>query len=166
MITQERLKELLDYNPDTGVFTWRISRGSSKKGDIAGSRNSKGYWRIQLLGKEYLGHRLAFIWMTGSCPDRVDHKNRIYDDLRWSNLRPATNSQNQANKEKNPDNTSGYKNVYWREDRKRWIVVVQKDGQKYRNGSYECIQDAITAANDLRKNLYGEFAYYEEYRND
>ncbi|QKE54181.1 homing endonuclease [Salmonella phage vB_SalS_SA001] len=166
MITQERLKELLEYNPDTGIFTWKVSRGPIKKGSIAGSKNSKGYWRIQVLGKEYLAHRLAFIWMTGSCPDRVDHENRIYDDLKWDNLRSATNSQNQANKGKNPGNTSGYKNVYWRENRKRWIVVVQKDGQKYRNGSYEHIQDAINAANDLRKNLYGEFAYYEEYRND
>lgn len=94
------LKELLSYNPETGLFVWLKNRGRlAKCGSVAGSLDTHGYLHITISGKIYLSHRLAFLFMTGEFPiDCVDHINRVRTDNRWCNLRDATKRQNSNNK--------------------------------------------------------------------
>jgi phospholipid N-methyltransferase len=83
MLTQERLKELLIYNPDTGVFTHKILRRGRARGSVAGCRHHTGYIFIQLDEKKHLAHRLAFLYMTGALPaNHTDHINGIEHDNR------------------------------------------------------------------------------------
>ena len=103
MITQTRLKELLNYDPISGIFTWKTSRGGRKPGSIAGTKCiHKGYITIQIDGTLYRAHRLAFLYMIGRLPeDQVDHIDRCKDNNAWSNLRECTQAENQLNKYNN-----------------------------------------------------------------
>tara|TARA_R110002126_G_C10195847_1_gene476394 strand:- start:25 stop:531 length:507 start_codon:yes stop_codon:yes gene_type:complete len=100
-VSQDRLKELLNYDPITGIFT-RIKRSSNNDviGKSVGSSDcSKGYLRISIDGVRYKAHRLAYLYMTGDWPlEVVDHINGVKHDNRWCNLRPATLSQNGSNR--------------------------------------------------------------------
>ena len=86
MISQGELKEVLEYNPDTGVFIWRKPNGNRVKvGNVAGNKSVNGYIRIKIK-KEYLAHRLAYLYMIGNFPENdIDHINHIKDDNRWVN---------------------------------------------------------------------------------
>jgi hypothetical protein len=112
MITQSSLKEALDYDPNTGMFRWKVSAGSVKAGDVAGTYMD-GYRHIQIDGRIYRAHRLAWLYVRGRWPeDGVDHKNGIRDDNRIDNLREATDVQNKQNTIKpRSHNTSGYLGV-------------------------------------------------------
>src|SRR5262249_3674854 len=98
-LTYARLREVLDYDPETGVFRWRVCRGPRASGSMAGCPNSDHRIYIKIDGQNYLASPLAYLWMTGTLPDdqQVDHINRDPSDNRWINLRLATHSQNQAN---------------------------------------------------------------------
>lgn len=100
-LTHDFLKSILDYCPDAGTFRWKEGycfRGT-KPGDLAGYPHHKGYWRIEIRGKDYAMHRLAWFYMTGEWPpDQIDHINRRKDDNRWCNLREESNGQNMANR--------------------------------------------------------------------
>jgi hypothetical protein len=102
MLTQERLKELLYYDPETGIFT-RIGMSTKSQrtdliGVIAGGPTSDGYKRIAIEGGRYRSHRLAWLYMTSEWPkDEIDHKNRIRTDNRWANIRAATSTLNKQN---------------------------------------------------------------------
>jgi hypothetical protein len=114
MITQEELKESLDYNPETGLFTWKIKpRLRSEAGDIAGTY-ALGYISICYRQKFYRAHRLAWLYIYGEWPEnQIDHINRIRDDNRICNLRLSTNSENGQNKIKaNKNNSSGLLGVF------------------------------------------------------
>ncbi len=102
-LTQKRLKELLHYSPDTGVFTWLVTRGRyTKTGSVAGGWNGTGYRIISIDGKRYLAHRLAFMYIKGSFPkDQTDHINKVRHDNKWSNLRESTQRQNHENRRNN-----------------------------------------------------------------
>src|SRR6267142_482821 len=98
-MTQDELKSILHYDPDTGIWTWLINHRSVSKGSTAGYRNVDGYWIIIYKDKRYRAHRLAFLYMTGKLPiDEVDHKNEIKDDNKWKNLRECTGQQNKHNR--------------------------------------------------------------------
>jgi hypothetical protein len=102
-VSLERLKELLHYDPETGAWTRRVAvgrHGRYRAGSPAGTINPKlGYVVICIDYQHYYGHRLAWLYMTGEWPsDEVDHKNLVRHDLRWENLREATETQNRRNR--------------------------------------------------------------------
>ncbi len=129
MITVRELREILDYSQETGVFTNKISRSSvAQRGTVAGSLNQEGYRQIGIGGRVYLGHRLAWLWMTGDWPKHgIDHANGLVDDNSWANLRDATHSENCANRKS--INKHGYKGVVLAGQ--RWYAQNRKDGKLY-----------------------------------
>ena len=98
-LTQDRLKELLHYDPETGIFTRRVNRrGGAKAGVAVGYPDKTGYMCFKLLGKHRKIHRLAFLYMEGVFPpDQVDHINGDRADNRWANLRHSNAQENAHN---------------------------------------------------------------------
>lgn len=117
-VTLARLKAVLRYAPDDGSWVWLVATSPKiKPGDPAGSVMGNGYWRVGLDGKDYLAHRLAWFYMTGSWPKLfVDHANGDHTDNRWANLREADHVLNQANRKRSTNNTTGFKGVTRRQD--------------------------------------------------
>jgi hypothetical protein len=112
MLTQERLKQLLDYSPDTGLFYWRVTRSGVKAGRAAGHTTEAGYIRITIEGRRYLAHVLAVLFMTGEFPQgQVDHRDLNTGNNIWSNLRVTTQSLNCANCRPRSTNKIGLKGV-------------------------------------------------------
>ena len=160
MISQAQLKEVLEYNHDTGVFTWIKSIGGIKVGDVAGNKNDEGYIVFMVKRKQYKAHRLSYLYMTGNFPkNSIDHINHIRHDNRWTNLRDATHSQNQANRVKHKNNKSGYKGVCWSKTNKRWCAVIVYMKKKMHLGYYTTPQEASEAYRKKSIELNGEFSY-------
>ena len=144
-LTQNRLKELLHYDPETGIFTWRVSRRGAKSGSVAGVHDN-GYIRIKIDYELYLAHRLTFLYMEGYFPEyHVDHKNRIRDDNRWSNLRHVSRQCNQRNASIAKDNTSGITGVCWHKNNKKWMSRITIEGNHDNIGSFDSLRDAAKA---------------------
>ena len=95
---QTTLKKLLDYDPQTGLFKWRVNQPPrGKLGERAGCDNGNGYVRVTISGAKYYAHRLAFLWVLGTFPEKVDHINGNRRDNRWCNLRDVSQAVNMAN---------------------------------------------------------------------
>ena len=158
MIAQDRLMEVLEYSPETGVFTWTQRRRGVKVGEECG-RISKahGYREICVDGVLSRAHRLAFIYMTGNCPKYVDHINCVKTDNRWDNLRACTHSQNMVNTELQADNTSGVKGVVWDKHRSKWRAQATIRGKKYNLGRYDDKGAAIEAYRRKMVEEHGDF---------
>ena len=134
MITQEQLKELLEYDEITGIFIWKI-RASSQVyiGDKAGHLDNKGYIRIKIKGKRYQAHTLAFLYIEGFLPDLIDHKNRIRHDNSWDNLRESTPKLNSGNTICN----NIFVGVSWNKSRLRWRAYTCISGKRKDLGSFK-----------------------------
>lgn len=162
---QQKLKSVLDYDPETGFFCWKAEksndRTNSRVGKVVGSRASNGYWRIWLFGEERMAHRLAWLWMTGEWPAPgidIDHKDADRANNIWSNLRLATRSQNNANCKRPSPNKSGLKGVYFHKAAQKWCVQIKKDGRRIYLGLFLSKEDAKAVHDAKALELYGEFA--------
>jgi hypothetical protein len=160
MLTQERLKELLTYDPATGVFRNRIDRGHVKAGAVAGNTHStKRYRYISIDSRRYFAHRLAWLYMTGEWPkDQIDHINCIRDDNSWSNLREATNSQNHANIGKRRDNKTGYKGVFRRKDTGKYSARIRINGVQVHLGHFGTAEEAAAIYAEAANVAFDDFA--------
>lgn len=159
-LTAKRLRECVDYNPATGVFTWINASGRrTKNGDRAGSFNRAiGYRVIGIDGVRYYEHRLAWLWMTGAWPEKdIDHKNRNKSDNRWENLREATMAQNIANIGSWRHNTSGLKGAHWSKAAQRWSSRL---GKRHL-GLFDTKEDAHAAYVKAATQKFGEFVSSE-----
>lgn len=112
-LTQQRLKEVLHYDSESGVFTWATNRTRASKGKIAGGNDGHGYWLICIDGVKYPAHRLAWLYVHGFFPDEVDHQNHVRTDNRLINLRATNRSGNARNISKPSTNKSGVIGVSW-----------------------------------------------------
>ena len=163
-ITQERLKELFSYDPETGEFVWLIKRRGTKGiGRVAGWPNKLGYIYIALDKKKFCAHRLAWLYVHGEMPDgEIDHINRDPSDNRIANLRVSTRAENLWNIAKPVTNTSGYKNVYvYKGDckrQKRYNAMIKVNGRRRSLGYFHTAEEAHEAYCEAAKRLHGEFA--------
>ena len=160
-ITQHVVKGLLRYDPDAGVFSWR-QRSSDmhmwnarNSGKPAGRINPKnGYIYVTVLYRAFTAQRLAFLYMRGEMPEFVDHINGDRADNRWSNLRPATASDNSANSVRAPGK-SGHRGVFARSG--RWYARIYKNNQMFPLGRFNTKEEAIAAYTAAAIEKFGEF---------
>lgn len=153
-LTQERLKELLHYCPDSGAWTWLKSMGTKKASSVAGYVDAKGYRIISVDGRQRSGARLAFLYMTGKTPDIVDHINRKRDDDRWSNLRSVSRSENNQNTAMRADNTSGHTGVGFHKARGRWWARIYANGEHRSLGLHDTAEAAAEAYREAKAKLH------------
>lgn len=152
MLTQERLKALFVYDPGSGLFSRKVARGPAPAGAIASRRNRDGYCRVTIDGSDYLCHRLAFLYMTGSMPaEEVDHINHVRDDNRWINLRQVSRSENSMNKRRYRNSSRPVPGVVRRGD--VWIATIWKDGIQIHIGSFRAVSDAIAARRKAQQEM-------------
>lgn len=146
-ISQEKLKSILDYDRETGVFTWKKSYCShSIIGKKAGNKHPNGYIRIQVLGKMYRAHRLAWLIVYGYLPENaIDHINRNASDNRISNLREVSTVCNIRNTGNFSHNTSGVKGVCWSKSKNMWEPKIKVMGLTKHLGRYRDFDDAVCA---------------------
>lgn len=147
--TQERLKELFDYDPATGVvraltFRRHGARGRYEKGDVIGYPDANGYLKATVDGKPYALHRVVWKWMTGDePPEYLDHKNRVRHDNSWANLRAADASLNGANKAvRRPSGSAG---VRPGAAAGTWFASFTHRGEHYHLGTFSDEESALAA---------------------
>jgi hypothetical protein len=159
MLTAERLREVLRYDPVTGLFIRRCRAGRKHAGEVAGSATRNGYRSICVDNGRYLAHRLAWLYMNGSWPERqIDHKDRDRSNNRWTNLRLATPSGNTANSRRRSTNTSGFKGVCWDKSRNRWAAYITVGYRHIYLGRFAAVEDAHDAYLAAAQQHFGEFA--------
>ena len=160
-ITQCRLKELLEYDAGSGLFTWKKDMAAHvHAGDIAGNMDGKGYWMVTVDGKGRLAHRLAWLYVYGEWPDgEIDHINHQITDNRIDNLRVVTRRGNMMNRAIGSNNTSGHMGVMWKTDKKRWKAYIHVNGKQKHLGYFKDIKDAIIA----RQAAIIEYGYHENH---
>lgn len=161
MITHQRLTELLHYSPETGIFTWLVSRGQAKAGDIAGASLGERYHQITLDYVPYSSHRLAIFYVTGEWPLVVDHKSYGEASDAISNLRVATFQQNRWNSP--PKNGhSKWKGVTFDGGRKKcWKMAFQMPNGLRIQRRYEDEREAAEEYMFLAIEHHGEFVRLE-----
>lgn len=154
-LTQAQLKELLSYDPETGVFTWLNGKLAGKK---AGP-NSNGYLFIGINNKSYSQHRLAWLYVYGLFPIKViDHINGIISDNRICNLRECSDLENSWNAGVGRGNTSGFKGVSWHKPpNNKWRAQIKVFGKNILIGSYQTAELASAAYQAKARELHGEF---------
>lgn len=160
MLTQEKLKHFLHYDPDTGVFTWLRPRATHiKPGDTAGSIRTGGYIAIGLNGRLYQAHRLAWLYVYGELDDcEIDHINGLVNDNRIANIRIATISENRCNSRRRKDNKSGYKGVDFHKSSGKFRARIQVRGKAKSLGRFYTAEEAYAARCKAALELHGEFA--------
>lgn len=158
MLSQERLKEVIDYDPETGRFTWKVNKGrQAKAGNPAGSLMQNGYIIIRVDGHRVTAQRLAWLYMTGNQPgDTVDHINGIRDDNRFINLRSCSYSTNNSNKIKHRPNKHGMTGVSLNNRCKTrpYCASIKLDGRRKKLGNFSTPEEAHAAYVEAKNRLH------------
>jgi hypothetical protein len=157
-----KLRKILSYDPETGVFRWKVYRHATVGiGSIAGTVNKRGYVMIGTGGRVYQAHRLAWYYVTGLWPEHeIDHRNHVKTDNRFANLREATKTENNRNR-RFKLGKSGFKGVAYNEQIKKWNARIWQRGRSKILGAFDSAEEAHQAYRAAANEMHGEFATFE-----
>jgi len=159
-ITQERLKELFHYDPDTGLFTRLKTTGQRAFiGSVPLVKNSNGYLVVGIDYKTYKQHRLAYLYMTGVNPDQIDHIDQNRLNNKWVNLRNTNHLGNNRNKTKDHRNTSGVMGVGWNKPNRNWVSYIKVNSKLIHLGSRADYFEAVC----LRKSAEVKHGFHKNH---
>ena len=157
-LTAQRLRELLHYNPVTGVFTRRVSlRGDAYDfGKVAGSVTTAGYFSFNVDGRRYQAHRLAWLYVHGVWPaEQIDHRDTNRQNNAIDNLRESSHKGNHQNlRAAHEDSKTGLLGVSFDKDRRRWKAQIYADGKKHFLGRFDTAQQAHDAYLKSKRQLH------------
>jgi len=157
-----KAKELLNYDSETGIITWKVSRNKRIKiGSEAGTLHHTGYRHIGISindkSKSLQAHRLAWFITYSELPDIIDHVNGVKDDNSISNLRSCTQQQNTFNRGARKDNTSGFKGVSFNKMAKKFHARIVINGKNKHLGLFNTAKEASEVYEAKAKELFGEY---------
>ena len=156
MITQEEIRQRLQYNSSDGTLTWiSHKRRPDLIGTIAGSKNLNSHIQIYVNCKKYWAHRLVWLYHYGYMPKIIDHINGDPSDNRIENLRECSHSENLRNVGKSKSNTSGVKGVSWSKAAQKWEARCGKY-----LGLYETKEEAAKVVQEYREKNHGIFSHH------
>lgn len=161
-LTVSRLRHVLDYEPDTGVFRWRVTgSGISRAGAVAGAESNSGggkrYIKIRVDGKLYFAHRLAWLWTHGAWPDsQIDHIDGDGLNNSMRNLRKSNQTQNLGNTSKRSLSKERYKGITRRG--RSWVAQIRCNGVSAYLGMFSTPEAAAAAYDASALERFGEFA--------
>jgi hypothetical protein len=159
--SQQRLHQVLLYEPETGIFRWREDKGRMKAGDIAGDRTGNGYWRLRVDMVRYAAHRLAWKYVHGVDPSiYIDHINGNRLDNRICNLREADTNQNLFNGTPKAGKAVQYRGVNIRRrksGRETFYAIITAHGKGHWLGTFQSAEAASAAYEAKAKELFGEY---------
>jgi hypothetical protein len=156
MLTLDIVKNQLDYDKQTGLFTWNnVSKYHSEKNGREAGALCDGYVKISISGKKYSAHRLAWLYTYGYLPEQIDHINGISNDNRIDNLRECTHAENVRNHGKTIDKSGLPTGVRFMND--GYQARVTYNGKQYHLGVYKTPQEAEDIYLQTRKILFGEY---------
>lgn len=161
MIDASKVRELLHYDRETGVFLWKVSpKYNIPAGSVAGGNTSNGKYRfIKINSKSYLLHRVAFLYEYGRWPaGEIDHINGDGMDNRIVNLREVDTKDNLLNRKRYTTNTSGVKGVSFHGQSSMWRARIQKFGKRTSLGLYKTKEEAMAAYDKAASEVFGEFS--------
>lgn len=164
------LNSVLNYDEESGYFTWKprlesdfstkcqfVSWSNRFAGNKAGtvvSKKKKSYIKINLNGKNYYAHRMAWAIIHGDWPeDEIDHVNGNSLDNSRCNLREVTRKENCRNVSLIPNSTSGYCGVNWHEPSGKWRARVKVDGKENYLGLFDDPQEAAIRIKAIRDSI-------------
>jgi len=157
--TQAQIRQLLDYDQGTGIFTWKVDRHHRPlAGKKAGHINGDGYVEITVAGRSIKAHRLAVLLVAGAYPrDEVDHIDGDRTNNRFANLRCVSRADNQKNRKRHSTNRSGYKGVSWKAQNSRWVASINIGGKRIHLGYFDTAEDARDAYEIAAERLHGSY---------
>lgn len=156
MNTKDQLTRLLKYDPETGVFRWRLFMGGNAPAanEIAGSLSEKGYVVICHKRKSYKAHRLAWLYVFGQIPDgEIDHINNKKNDNRIANLRCVTRAINQQNISA-PQGKNKYRGVSFDKRKKRFLAQIAVNKTHHKLGYFDSAEEALDVYLKARRELH------------
>ena len=157
--TQEYLKNILRYEPETGKWFWLVQKSQNTPiGSEAGALNGQGYHYVWIDYIQYWGAQLAWFYVYGEWHDRLDHADRNHSNGRICNLRPCTRAQNRHNAKTNANNEAGVKGVRYRKDAMKWQARIQVDGRPISLGHFNTMEEAKVAYEAGARRYYGKFS--------
>ena len=146
-LTVELVKQVLNYDPNTGNLTWASSLHSKRmlSGQRAGSLiKGTGYRQVTFMGSTYKEHRLIWFMQTGEWPKgEIDHINQIRSDNRWANLREVSKAENARNRGRNPHSKVGEVGIWYNKRTFKYVAEITYNGKKVFQKSYDNVEDAI-----------------------
>lgn len=154
-LTADRLREVLRYDPETGVFTWLVCMSNARSGAVAGGVRADGYWRIGVDKIVYLAHRLAWLYVNGEWPsNQIDHIDGSRSNNRINNLRDVSNDVNQQNRRwaRSDNISSGLIGVGMK--RGKWRARIQVGGVLRQIGTFDTPEEAHAAYLDAKRRLH------------
>ncbi len=165
-LTAERLRELLLYDKNTGVFTWQVRPAYCINiGDVAGGEVTSGHLMIRVDGTRYSAHRLAWLYVNGVWPeDQIDHINGVRSDNRISNLREATRYENSQNRGTTNGRGPFSLGTSYRKDLQKWSASIRVDGRLKSLGHFETQEEAhkAYAAAKLEYHTFSPISYGQQ----
>lgn len=167
-ITHADILRLLDYDPETGVFRWRVREqtlpgwapgwNGKNAGKVAGTRHNGGYLFMRIFDIPVLAHRVAWMHVHGHWPPhQIDHINMMRDDNRIANLRLATNSQNTMNRKVQSNSASGFRGVRLHKASGLWHARITANGRAHSLGYWKTPEEASKAYQDAARVHHKEF---------